>query len=49
MTQLSQIGILPVLLIALGGLLVLRSAEPEKAQQRFSKNEWIYLRQPKGV
>ncbi|MCB8977596.1 MAG: hypothetical protein H6657_09265 [Ardenticatenaceae bacterium] len=35
MTQLSQIGILPVLLIALGGLLVLRSAEPEKAQQRF--------------
>lgn len=35
MTQLSQIGILPALLIALGGLLVLRSAEPEKAQQRF--------------
>ena len=35
MTQLSQIGILPVLLIAMGGLLVLRSAEPEKAQQRF--------------
>jgi hypothetical protein len=35
MTQLSQIGILPALLIALGGLLVLRSAESEKAQQRF--------------
>ncbi|MEJ2748510.1 MAG: hypothetical protein P8183_11480, partial [Anaerolineae bacterium] len=35
MTYLSQIGILPALLIALGGLLVLRSAETEKAQPRF--------------
>lgn len=35
MTYLSQIGILPALLIALGGLLVLRSADPEKAQRRF--------------
>lgn len=34
-TYLSQISILPALLIALGGLLVLRSAEPDKAQQRF--------------
>lgn len=35
MTYLNQIGILPALLIALGGLLILRSAESEKAQGRF--------------
>jgi hypothetical protein len=35
MTYLNQIGILPALLITLGGLLTLRSAESEKAQRRF--------------
>ena len=35
MTYLNQIGILPALLLTLGGLLVLRSTEEEKAQQRF--------------
>jgi hypothetical protein len=35
MTYLNQIGILPALLITLGGLLVLRSAEEGKAQRRF--------------
>ena len=35
MTYLNQIGILPALLLALGGLLVLRITEGEKAQRRF--------------
>jgi hypothetical protein len=35
MTYLHQIGILPALLLTLGGLLLLRSTEGEKAQQRF--------------
>ena len=35
MTYLNQIGILPALLLTLGGLLVLRSAEEEKRQRRF--------------
>lgn len=34
-TYLNQISILPALLITLGGLLVLRNAEEEKAQRRF--------------
>lgn len=36
MSRLHQIGILPALLIILGGLLVLRNAEDEKAQRRFT-------------
>jgi hypothetical protein len=35
MTYLNQIGILPALLLTLGGLLVLHSTEEEKAQRRF--------------
>jgi hypothetical protein len=35
MTRLNQIGILPALLLTLGGLLVLRSTEEEKRQRRF--------------
>lgn len=35
MTTLNQIGVLPALLIALGGLLILRSAEDDRAQRRF--------------
>jgi hypothetical protein len=35
MTTLQQIGVLPALMATLGGLLMLRSAEEEKAQLRF--------------
>lgn len=35
MTFLNQLGILPALLLTLGGLLVLRTTEGEKAQRRF--------------
>lgn len=35
MTYLEQIGIFPALLLTLGGLLVMRSAEEERAQRRF--------------
>lgn len=35
MTTLNQIGVLPALLIVLGGLLILRNAEDDRAQRRF--------------
>jgi hypothetical protein len=45
LSYLHQIAVLPALLIALGGLLVLRSAETERAQRRFM----LYLLVVAGV